>query len=163
MDHSTVVEQAKKVIVKFASQVVTRDKDDTRHSWAWTMSECNLTNVQIFINDALKKQVDSFKVAHGSLEWKKYVYMIAVLIFHEFAHLCLRWKGVDSPDVDISEMGTRAEQKTFDSTFRFVFNKKPQEKAKGEWVIDDTIKLTGNAIFAVIHSKLIFIITAKIL
>lgn len=108
------------------------------------MSNHGLDNVDIYINANLKRQIERLQIATESLDWKKYAFMIGILIFHEFAHLSLRWQNLDSVDVGVNEMGVRAERAVFGTTMKYVFNHTPANKtSQDKWIIDDTIKLIG--------------------
>lgn len=142
MDESTVFEQATKVKVSFQDPAY-QDKD-TRVSWAWVENKHGLENVDIFINSFIEKQVIKFNIAPETFEWKQYVLMIGLLIFHEFAHLCLHWKNYDSSDLSVHEMGEHAESIVFGSNFKYVFNKRPeQETSQGIPIIDENVQLIG--------------------
>lgn len=140
VDQATCLSQAKKVRISF-KEPVSMPTSDTSHSLAWTNITLGLNNVDIYLNLNILAQIESFKIRKPSYEWKQYVFMVGIIIFHEFAHLSIRWVNKDSPDVDTGEMGLLAERRVFrKGHFYFIFDKKPTVYNKR---IDGTIKLVG--------------------
>ncbi len=68
----------------------------------------------IFVNEILRDRITQINQREKSHEYRCIVFMIAVVILHECAHLTLRWKGImDTPDKFRGEIGNYIEEILF--------------------------------------------------
>ncbi|GMF36039.1 unnamed protein product [Phytophthora lilii] len=73
----------------------------------------------IFVNEVLLHRMEMIDQAENSHEYQCIVFMVAATIFHECAHLTLRWKKIlDSPGKFQFEAGTYMETALFKGTCR---------------------------------------------
>ncbi|KAE9036903.1 hypothetical protein PR001_g8616 [Phytophthora rubi] len=73
----------------------------------------------IFVNEVLLHRMQMIDQADNSHEYQCIVFVVAATIFHECAHLALRWKNIlDSPDKFQLEVGTIMGTKLFHGTCR---------------------------------------------
>ncbi|EEY64621.1 CRN domain-containing protein-containing protein [Phytophthora infestans T30-4] len=73
----------------------------------------------IFVNEVLLHRMETLGQADNSHEYQCIVFVLAATIFHECAHLALRWKNIlDSPSKYKFEVGTFMETVLFQGTCR---------------------------------------------
>uniref|UniRef100_K3WVR9 Uncharacterized protein n=1 Tax=Globisporangium ultimum (strain ATCC 200006 / CBS 805.95 / DAOM BR144) TaxID=431595 RepID=K3WVR9_GLOUD len=111
------------------SVTATRLRDvavESRHAesalYGWTARSAKADT--IFVNEVLRDRLDMIAQENSSHEYQCVVFMVAAVLFHESAHLTLRWKGIlDSPTKYGNEVGNYMERKLFDGQSRLKIQK----------------------------------------
>jgi cell division protein ZapA (FtsZ GTPase activity inhibitor) len=105
---------ANRVTAKLLEDVEVRfGKPECSEIYGWTDRAKNAK--VIFVNEILRDRITQINQREKSHEYRCIVFMIAVVILHECAHLTLRWKGImDTPDkFHGGEIGNYIENKMF--------------------------------------------------
>ncbi|OWY94990.1 Crinkler (CRN) [Phytophthora megakarya] len=94
----------------------------------------------IYVNEVLLHRMEMIDPAKNSHEYQCIVFVVAATIFHECAHLALRWKNFkESPTKYKGEVGSFMERKVFDGIcqvkIQHRFGAKTPKKSKRSCVI----------------------------
>jgi len=89
--------------------------------YSWTTRDANKGNKTIFINRYFLRQLRRGNLR--SPEKKRLVFMLSVCLFHEVAHLTLRWKGQKQTPSKFVEPGNFSENSAFGGLIRMVVSK----------------------------------------
>jgi cell division protein ZapA (FtsZ GTPase activity inhibitor) len=103
---------ANRVTAKHLEDVEVRFAKPESAIYGWTDRSKNAKI--IYVNEILRDRISKINQRYKSHEYRCIVFMIAVVILHECAHLTLRWKGIlDTPDKFFGEIGDYTEMTLF--------------------------------------------------
>jgi hypothetical protein len=113
---------ANNVTKKHLHDVEVRFRKPEKAIYGWT--DRSEEAKEIFVNEVLRDRIIRINQDDNSHEYRCIVFMIAVVILHECAHLTLRWKGtLDSPEKFDAEVGNYIENKLFNGLTRLKVKK----------------------------------------
>ncbi|KAE8903050.1 hypothetical protein PF005_g12406 [Phytophthora fragariae] len=103
-----------------------RPEKESLYGW----SDRSTTAKVIFVNEVLLQRMETIDQADNSHEYQCIVFVVAATIFHECAHLALRWKNMlDSPSKYDFEVGSYMETKLFKGTCRMKLQQSTRAKS----------------------------------